>query len=41
MANLDLEQFGLDRAESGEIEVVCEFCSASYNTNPHQFTIKH
>ncbi len=26
-----------DMAVNGEIEVVCEFCSASYHFNPHQF----
>jgi molecular chaperone Hsp33 len=32
-----------DREEmsvNGEIEVVCEFCSAAYRFNPHQFTAK-
>ncbi|VAW19927.1 33 kDa chaperonin HslO [hydrothermal vent metagenome] len=30
-----------EMAIDGEIEVVCEFCSASYHFNPHQFKIKH
>ncbi len=30
-----------DMAVNGEIEVVCEFCSASYHFNPNQFAIKH
>lgn len=33
----DREEMAVD----GEIEVVCEFCSAAYRFNPHQFGPKH
>lgn len=33
----DREEMAVD----GEIEVICEFCSAAYHFNPHQFEAKH
>ncbi len=35
--NQEREEMAVD----GEIEVVCEFCSAAYHFNPHQFETEH
>lgn len=41
LANNFSDEERADMAVDGEIEVVCEFCSAAYRFNPHQFHVKH